>query len=189
MTTATFIQSPEADYDYTDTHPGFAVGYAGSGTEQRAQLQTIARRTYTWHMRKTASERSTIDTHFVAVDYMTTAFYIKDPKDFARTGVSLGTATSAQTSFSLPTTGEEQRDYMIDDANVVVYDDASPTGTTVTVNTDARTVGLSTAPASDSVMTVDYHTYRLVRLQAPFRWRMLAPDFFECFPRLVEVPS
>ena len=123
MATTAFTHVCEASYEYQDTQPGFVVGYAGSGTEQRVELQTISRRMYTWPMRKVSSVRGTIDTFFAARDYTKTAFYVKDPKDFARTAVSLGTATSAQVTFSLPTTGEEQRDYMIDDANVTVKDE------------------------------------------------------------------
>ena len=70
MSTASFTYVPEADYDYSDLQPGFAVGYAGAGTEQRVKLQTIARRRYLWHMRQTGSERSGIDTFFVARDFI-----------------------------------------------------------------------------------------------------------------------
>jgi hypothetical protein len=48
---------------------------------------------------------------------------------------------------------------------------------------------MSVAPASGSVITASYSAYRLVVLQAPFRWSMLAPNYFEASPVFVEVPE
>ena len=189
MATASFTYNPEADYDYTDFQPSLRIVYAGSASEQREKMQTIARRTYVWSLRRNDTDRKSIDTFFRSRDQQQDAFYVKDPKDYAQTGVALGTATSNQTSFSMPTSGEHQRDFVIDDSNAKLYEDGALTSSTYTVNTDARTIGISTAPASGTVVTASYHAYRLVTLAAPFRWRMLAPNYFEASPQFVEVPA
>ena len=180
---------PEIGYSYEQDFPVVVLRYAGTGTEQRATRQAIGYRRYVWPMRKTASERALVDTFFRLENYQVNAFYVRDPRDHARTGVSLGTSVSGQTAFSLPSSGENLRDYPISTATATVYDDGSPTATTVTWDTDRRVAVLSTSPTSGSVMTADYHFYRLVRLNGTVSWKALAPDFYEAAPEFWEVPA
>jgi len=180
---------PEIGYSYDQDFPVAIIRYAGVGTEQRATRQTIHYRRYAWPMRKTAAERALVDTFFRIENYQVNAFYLRDPRDNARTGVSLGTSVSGQTAFSLPSSGENLRDYPISTATATVYDDGVATTSTVTWSEDRRVAVLSTSPTSGSVMTADYHYYRKVRLQGTLSWKALAPDFYEASPEFWEVPA
>jgi len=184
-----FTWGPVLEYGDDDELPVIVLKYAGRGTEQRAKLHAIERRVFDWSVRATDSEKTAIKTFLRTANQMVTSFYVRDPKDNTRTGVSLGTSVSGQTSFPLPSSGENFRDYPISTATFTIYDDGGATGTTVTVRTDARVVSLSTAPTSGSVMTADYHYYRLVRLDRPQRWRRLAPNFSEGSLAFREVPA
>jgi len=188
MATEIFDYCPELDYSFVDVQPAVLFEYAGNGSQQRATLQPIARRTYTWPLRRQDVDRAAITEFFRVASQTVTAFYIKDPKEseHARTGVSLGTAGVAQTVFDLPATGENQRDYIVDDANVIVYDDGNPV-TVASVDIDARTITLSAAPANLSVMTADYHAYRLVHLVSEPSWSGLGPDYFSATAEFQEV--
>lgn len=187
MVMAIFTEVPEVEYEYGDSLAAATLAYAGSGKEQRAQLQEHQLRTYTWPMRRTASERATIDAFFRARFQTVESFLVKEPKDFARTAVSLGTSIASQTVFPLPSTGEEGLDYPVDDeATFIVYDDGAPVGV-ASIDTDGRTVTLDSAPATSSVMTADYHYYRRVKLVERFQWRWLAPDWCEAIPNLAQV--
>ncbi len=188
MAVEIFTEIPELTYNSGDVLPVEVLTFAGSGREQRAALESKARRRYVWLMRRTKAERLVIDEFFRTANFEVTAFYVKDPDYFARTSVSLGTSILAQTVFDLPATGENSRDYPVDDANFIVYDDGSPVAV-ASIQTDARTVTTSASPTAGSVMTGDYHAYRLVKLAAPFRWNKLAPDWYECSPELMEVPA
>lgn len=179
MVTA-FTGSPEHGYTYHDEDPDVIVQYAGTRTEQRATLADISLRVYdSLAFRGNNAKRQEVDAFFRVTRQRKTAFYFRDPRDHGRTGVSLGTSVSGQTGFDLPSSGEYSRDYPISTATITVYDDGSPTGATVTVSTDARRVTLSAAPTSGSVMTTDYHAYRLVRVEQPIQWAVLAPDWNE----------
>lgn len=187
MTTA-FTGAPNVDYEWEPSQEVGIVTYAGSRYEQRASWQTISRRTYVWTMTRRGAEARNIDSFFRDRNQEVSAFYIQDPDDQLRSGVTLGTSVAGQTVFTLPTSGNESRFYPKDDANVVVYDDAVATAATVTVSTDNRTFTLSAAPVSGSVMTVDFYGYRLVRLLTPCRWKGLGPDWFVASPQFKEVP-
>lgn len=184
---AIFAEIPDLHgYTAEDILPVTVMRYAGRGVEQRAALQSLARRRYVWPIRRTMTERAVIDEFFRVANYEVTAFYIMDPHQYARTGVSLGTSVASQVVFYLPTTGENSRDYPVDDAHAIVYDDGSPV-TVSDLDTDNRKITLASAPAAGSVMTCDYWTYRLVRLLEPPKWMALAPDWFSCAPVLMEV--
>ena len=186
MATAIWTELPEMTYGAEDKLPVLINRYAGAGREQRAALESIGRRRYVVGLRRDEAERATVDEFFRLRNYEVTAFYFKDPDYSARTGVSLGTSTAAQTVFDLPSTGENSRDYPVDDANFIVYDDGSP-ATVAAIDSDARQVTRSSSPTAGSVMTADYHAYRLVRLVGTFQWRKLAPDFYETALDLMEV--
>lgn len=179
MVTA-FTGTPEHGYAYHDEDPDVIIQYAGTRTEQRATLADISMRVYdSLLFRAVNSKRQEIDAFFRVTRQRKTAFYFRDPRDHARTGVSLGTSVSGQTGFALPSSGENSRDYPISTATVTVYDDGSPTAATVTIDTDNRRIVLSAAPTSGSVMTADYHAYRLVRVEQPIQWSVIAPDWNE----------
>ena len=185
MATATITGTPELDYTYTDSHPSLTLRYAGTGKEQRIELQALTRRSWTWPMHRDAAERKNIDDFFRARSGSVVSFYLEDPKDSALTGVSLGTSVSGQTTFALPTSGENSRYYF--GGSVTVYDDGSAVGCTVTPHVDARTVGLSVAPASGSVMTCAFTGVRLVKLKSPITWTEITPDWFGCVAEFQEV--
>ena len=189
MPTPTFTAGPEIDWEVVPDRPVAIFKYVGQATEQRADLQDVERDVVSWPMKKTASEMATVRAFFLARGQSTEAFYIRLPRGASRTGVSLGTSVSGQTQFTLPTTGDEKRDYPIGAATYTVYDDAVATAATVTVSDDGRRFTLSAAPTSGSAMTVDYKTWRLVRLAEPFPWRGRGPDFFEANATFVEVPA
>lgn len=189
MSTATFTYTPLISYEDYDDAGRIIFRYAGTGTEQRAKTQAIAYRRYTWPIRVSTSDKLAVNEFVRLRNDGTEAFYIRDPKDNARTGVSLGTSVSGQTGFTLPTTGDNQRDYPISSATVTVYDDGVEASGTVTIDQDARRFTLSVAPTSGSVMTADYHYYRLVRLEGVVKWAGLAPDWHEGSLSLWEVPG
>jgi hypothetical protein len=164
MPTPTFTCSPRVDFGVTPDRPTIIFRYAGTATEQRATLTDVEREIYRWGLEEEDATMRTIRDFFQARGQAKEAFYIRDPDWAAQTGVPLGTATSGQTVFTLPTTGTYSRDYPIGAATFTVKDDGVATGTTVTVDDDARTFTLDTAPASNSVMTADYITWRKVRL-------------------------
>lgn len=183
-----WTQTPEIDgYSYRDILPVAVFAYGGGGTEQRAALLARARREYTWPMRCTKAQALVVDEFFRLRNFTVTSFLVKDPDQYARTGVSLGTSTAGQTVFTLSTSTENARDYPINDSNVTVYDDGVATAATVTVNVDNRTFTLSVAPTAGSVMTVDYWAYRRVRLVEGPAWNKLAPDWLEGVVTLKEV--
>ena len=185
---AIWTETPEIDgYSRRDILPVTVFAYAGGGTEQRAALLARARREYTWPMRRTKAQALTVDEFFRVSNFAVTSFLLKDPDQYARTGVSLGTSVTSQTVFTLSTSTENARDYPINDAHVVVYDDGVATGATVTVSPDNRTFTLSVAPTAGSVMTADYWTYRRVRLVEGPEWNKLAPDWLEGVVLLKEV--
>lgn len=183
-----FDENPELDgYDRSDWEELTVFAYAGARKEQRAALATIAMRRYTWPLRRTKSEAATIDAFFLARSWGVESFLVTDPDQYARTNVALGTAAAAQVAFPIPSTGENLRDYPIDDAHVVIYEDGSPTAATVTVDTDGRTFTLSVAPGAGVVMTADYWYSRRVKLVERFEWTKLAPDFLAATLALQEV--
>ncbi len=184
--TSALTAVPDSEYDYQDVDPSITHRFAGTGTRQTIALQPISRRQYTWPMHRGTTERKSIDTFFRARRYAVEAFYVHDPEDKERTGVSLGTSVAAQTTFSLPSSGEESRYYP---STMTVYDDAVATTATFTVHTDGQTVGLSTAPTSGSVMTADLTGYRLVQLAEEFRWRRAGHNWWFAAPEFIEVPA
>ena len=162
--------------------------FAGSATVVAQQEQDISRREFVLPLRSRRSEALAVDEFWRTNSYGAKAVLVRDPRLGTRTGVSLGTATSNQTVFSLPSTGENSRDYPIGGlSSTTIYDDA--VGATIsTINTQSRTVTLTVAPASDSVMTADYRFYRKVRLVAEYRWKSLGVDWLTTQMNLVEEP-
>jgi len=189
MATPIFDHAPEVAWEHTEDMPHAIFVFAGQAAEQRASLQDVERVRLGWPMRKTSTEKAEIEEFFRLRGRVRDAFYVRIPRAPQEEGVSLGTSISGQTGFVLPTSGNNSRDYPVATATFTVYEDGSPTTTTVTALPDDRKFVLDTAPTSGTAMTVDYHTYRLVRLEEPFRWRGLAPDFFETVAAFREVPA
>ena len=189
MATEIFTYEPEIEgLVTTDILPTLLFQYAGKGVQQRATLQDVDKRRYSWPLRRQSGDKTAIKEFFRLRSQTVEAFYIKDPEpdEHARTGVSLGTSESAQTIFFLPTTGDNSRDHPIDDVNVVVYDDGSPVAV-ASVDTDFKLFTLSASPTVGSVMTCDYHAYRLVHLMAEVEWARLGPDYFSTVAEFEEV--
>lgn len=188
MATTVLTETPDIAFTSIDARATSVLKYAGRGREQRATLEPIGRRRYGLPFKRTASEMATFNAFFLARGGIVEPFYFQDPKDSFQTAIDLGTSIASQTEFFLPTTGEDQRWYPIDNASLVVKDDGVPVSV-ASVDTDARSVTLSAVPTVGSVMTLDCNAYRLVRLVAPFEWRGLAPDFFATELELIEVPA
>ena len=170
MTLAIWTETPEIDgYSYRDILPVSVFSYAGAGTEQRAALLPRSRREYTWPMRRTRAQAITVDTFFRTRNWQVESFLLTDPDLSSRTGVSLGTSIAAQVAFVIPTTGENGRDYPVNSAAGIVYDDGVSKAI-ASINPDTRTFTLSVAPTSGSVITADYSFYRRVRLAEPYEW-------------------
>jgi len=188
VTIPIFDEAPEFGWDREPALPVTEFRFAGAGSRQTVAHQAVARDRIRWPMKRSKADATTIDEFFVARSQVVTSFFVKLPWPFSRTGVSLGTSIAAQTVFDLPSSGDEFRDYPIDDANLVVYDDGTPV-TVSSVDTDARQVTLSAVPTVGSVMTADYHYYRRVKLAAPFAWTHIGPDWLEAEPEFEEVPE
>jgi hypothetical protein len=162
--------------------------FAGSFKTVAQQTQDLARRSFNVPFRSRRSEANAIDEFWRLNNYGAEPVFFRDPRLGTRTGVSLGTATSNQTVFSLPSTGENSRDYPIGGlSSTTVYDDGGSV-TVSTINTDNRTFTLASAPASDSVMTSDYRFYRKVRMVGEYRWRSLGVDWLTTQIPLQEEP-
>jgi len=192
MSISVFTANPDVEYTYRDNIGVTVLRYAGTAKEQRAQNHDISRRTYGWKMSKDKAEREAVDEFFRLRGQTVESFFIRDPKDNARTGVSLGTGVSGQTGFDLPSTGENSRDYPV--ATYTIYKGGTAiTLITINVNTDGRRFtwqgGAPTTGVSGQIFTADYHYYRRVRLAEPFEWAALAPNYFAANPSLVEVPE
>lgn len=126
--------------------------------------------------------RSTLEDFFRDRSYEHESFYLKDPADHAQTGVSLTLVSG--TTYSLPTSGEQSRHFPIDDTNVQVYDGGSPVSHS-SVDTDARTITLSSSPSG--AVTADFYAYRLVRVDGSFTWTNTSRSgMFDTGVRLVE---
>ena len=159
-----FDEIPEVGYSYTDLLPVSIRHDGGPYEESRTKLAPTARRRYSWVLRRDDCPeflRTDVDDFLVRLRSLQyESFYLKDPKDALRTGVSLGTGTGAATTFSLPSSGQESRDYPIDNAALVVYVSGSPV-TVSSVDTDARTVTLASPPGLGLAVTAAYEHYKL----------------------------
>ena len=189
MATAVFDEIPWANYSYSDVLPVAVLRDGGPFDEARVKLASISRRKYTWNLLRSETcsgyRRIDVDDFLVrARDLMYESFYVKDPRDFARTGVTLTQVSGLV--YTLPTsiTSENYRDYPIDDGNVQVYDGGSPANH-ASVDTDGRTITLSGAPGG--AVTGDYHYYRLCRLDGEFTWTTTSNVWAETAPVIVEI--
>lgn len=153
--------------------PGIVTAF-GSQTEQRStrSSRTYRRFPYSW-LGLDAAAVEAMDTFFTALGMSATSFLWRDPDPdvaylFNRAGVALGTGTGAKTVFALLATGEGGGDYAADDGRTVLMVNGSSVSRTV--QTDARTITASAAPANGTTVTASYAFYRRVRLDAPYVW-------------------
>lgn len=180
--------TPLHPYTFGDDRPKVVARMAG-GAEQRAATLSRPLRTYRLLLLRQASDRAAIDTFFATAGIGVTSFLWKDLKDYTRTGVVPSPATSdgVQTVFTLPKTGIYGGDYPVDDGNAILY--RAGVAATKTVQTDARTMTASVAPLTGGAMTMDYHYYRRVVLDQPYRWVEFQYGFFRAELTFREVPS
>ncbi|MCA9640786.1 MAG: hypothetical protein KC492_08815, partial [Myxococcales bacterium] len=112
-----FDELPVVGYSYTDELPASIRRDGGPFEESRTKLAAIARRKYAWKLRRDDCigwERTEVDDFLVRLrSLLLEAIYVKDPRDYYRTGVSLGSGTGSLSVFPLPATGTESRDYPI----------------------------------------------------------------------------
>lgn len=185
-----FDEVPEVGYSYTDELPVSIRMDGGPFEESRTKLAALARRRYSWNLKRDDCPgflRTDVDDFLVQLRFLQfEAFYLKDPKDYARTGVSLGTGDGAEVTFSLPSSGTESRDYPIDNANLVVYVNAVP-ATVSSVDTDARTVTMASPPGLGLAVTADYDFYRLCRVDGEFTWTSASSTSYDTTVSIVEV--
>jgi len=162
--------------------------FAGSSKVVAQQNQDLARRNFVLPLRSTRDESNSVDSFWTTNGFGAAAVLVRDPRLGTRTGVSLGTASSNQTVFTFPVTGENSRDYPIAGvSSMTVYDDAGSASIS-TIATQTRTVTLDAAPASNSVMTADYRFYRKVRLSGAYRWRSQGVNWLSTQLNLMEEP-
>lgn len=168
--------------------PVVVAAFAGGGAEQRSALLSRSLRRYAPSWRRTSATYTYIRDFLEARGYSLESFLWRDLRCYERTGVALGTAVTSQVEFEIPTAGQYGGDYPIDDAHVVVYEDGTETLATVTVDVDARTFTLDTAPGAGVVMTADYHYRRRVRLDSLPRFEAPAHGSYLIALELQEVP-
>lgn len=185
MPYAVLAEIPWVTYGYRDDFPVEVVRERGPFWSDRYALADISVRTYTLPFWRTTSERSAFDAFFRARLQTWEAFLFEDPKDAPQTGVSLGTGNGSTTTFSLPTTGEQRRHYP-KQGSVVVRVAGSPV-TVSSVDTDARTVTLASAPALSAAVEADYTGLRLVRLADPYEWSAADVGWWQTSLTLIEV--
>lgn len=190
MPYSVFDEVPEAGYSYTDELPVAILLDGGPHEEVRRKLAAVARRRYQWRLRRddcAGFERTEVDDFLVRLRSLQfEAFFIKDPFDFAASGVSLGTGDGSATTFSIPSTAPELRHYPIDNAALVVTVAGSP-ATVASVDTEGRTITLASPPGVGAAVVAAYEYYRLVRLEGDLSWAHLGGATFEGTVALVEV--
>lgn len=181
-------ECPWYDYSYTDELPVEVVQTEGPFYSDRYQVAPLSVRRYSWHLKRTTSERLAVDDFLVrARGVLFEAFYLLDPKDGFRTAVDLGVGTGAKTVFELPALPlEEGRFYPKDDADLVVRVSGSPV-TVASVDTDARTITLAAPPGIGAPVEADYNGLRLCRLTAPGTWTGIGADWWEVSFEISEI--
>lgn len=179
MPRSVFAEIPWVDYGYTDDVPVEVTAERGPFWTDRYLLADISRRRYSLPFWRTTSERASFDGFFAGSSVLGTwgSWLFEDPKDSARTAVSLGTGTGAQTVFGLPTTGNERRHYP-KQGSVVVRVAGSPV-TVSSVDTDARTITLATPPSLGAAVEADFTGLRLVRLVSPYAWQAVDQGWWQ----------
>lgn len=184
-----FDEVPEVGYSYTDELPVSIRRDGGPFEESRTKLAPVARRRYSWKLRRDDCPgflRTDVDNFLVQLRSLQfESFYLKDPRDALRSGVSLGVGDGATQTFSLPSEGTESRDYPIDNAALVVYVSGSPVAVS-SVDTDARTITLAAAPGLGLAITADYEHYKLCRADGEFTWTSASSTSFETTVAVVE---
>ncbi len=163
--------------------PTVTAKFSGGG-EQRASLLSRALRRYTIPMLPEEQDRKNAIAFFDARGWSLESFLWKDPLDYERWSVELTQVTG--NTYKLPTTGPYGGDYPIDNSSMVAYDGPSVAAVS-SVDTDARTIDLTSPPGG--LVTLDYHYYRRVRLEpGSWTWEVPAPVVQHDFV-LVEVTS
>lgn len=180
---ATYV--PLHPYGYGDDRPTVVARMSG-GAEQRAASLSRKMRSYTLGFRTTAATRLAIDAFFEARGYSLESFLWKDLKDFARTGISIGTGNGSTTAYIMPLTGQYGGDYPLT-TSLQLYSAGAPVAGTAA--TDTRTLTYNAAPANGAALTADYQFYKRVRLVDRFEWSEPVFGVFETTLRLQEVPS
>jgi len=156
---------------YRDDDPATEARFVNALAQQRASRAGRKARSYFLRFRTTNTNRLILQAFVEARRGTAESFLFKDLDDFTRTGITMEPATSdgVVTAFSLPTTGAYAGDYPVDSAAAILYRAAVDVGA-ITVQTDARTLTRSPAPAAGGAMTADYHYYRRVRLLEVPTW-------------------
>jgi len=176
-------------YSHGETREVAVLRFGRGQYEQRIARDGGPFRSYRLTLRCSPTARLRVDAFLRAVGYEATSFLWRDPLDYQRDGVSLGTSVAAQTVFNLPTTGDARGDYPLDAAGTVLRDDGAVIARTV--QTDDRTLTASGgAPVAASVMTCDLAFYKRVRLSGPVEWTILGGGAaYETSLQFVEVPA
>lgn len=182
------VECPWFDYSYQDELPVEVVQTEGPFYSDRYQVGLLSVRRYSWHLKRTTSERLLVDDFLVrARGVLFEAFYLLDPKDGARTAVSLGVGTGAKTVFDLPALPlEEGRYYPKNDSDLVVRVGGVPVAGS-TAQTDARTITLAVPPGLGVAVEADYNGLRLCRLVSPAEWRGIGADWWEVSFEISEI--
>jgi hypothetical protein len=187
MPTQVFTESPFPNYSYADELP-VSVRRAGAPwAERRTKLADISRRRYSFPLSRPNDERQDVDDFLTrARGLQFEAFYVADPRDDARSAVALGTGNGSATTFALPTAlANEERRFYPKSSGLVAKVNGTPVSV-ASVDTDARTITLSAAPANGAAVTADFVGYRLCRVEN-LSWQGETNTWFHASVELVEI--
>lgn len=187
MAYVVFTESPSPNYPYEDQHLVSIRVDGKPWQERRTRLCDISRRRWSFPLGRPSADRVSVDdfvTRARAVQYE--AFLMADPRDYAITGVALGTGDGSTTTFSLPTTGENRR-YYARQGTLVGRVNGAP-ASVASYSTDGRTVTFTAAPANGTTLTCDFTGLRLCRVES-LSWQGQTNNWFEGSLEIVEIIS
>lgn len=187
MAYAVWPGAPWISYRYHDELIVVQVKNDGPGRRRDVAVEDLARRMYALPEQLSNADRQTIDTFLRARGWTRDPFLFEDPKDAARTAVALtGAVNGSNTVFALTVTEtDEEFRHFPKQGSVVLKVDGAAVGV-ASVDTDARTITASVAPAS-GVVTADFTGLRLVSLVAAPEFAGQTVDWFAYDVQLEEI--
>lgn len=141
--------------------PATIAEFDGSPLTARAAALERAYRVYNVRRRMNAAAWATFLAFWEARRGAVSLFYWKDPLEYARTAVALGTGDGVQTDWPIPVGSPYGGDFPIDDANAILKVNGTPVSKTT--DTDGRSFTAAVAPGAGTTVTADYWYYRRVR--------------------------
>jgi hypothetical protein len=166
---ATDGREPWVDYEFSDEPFVEVLDENAPGRTERVEIFACARRRYRWPAGLTEAQRVAWEAFLQSRSILRDAFLVEDPRDPVRELVALEPAVGdgARVTFSLPTadTSPDFRWYP-KQGSVLGYVNGA-LAVLASVDTDARTVTFTLAPAPGATVKATYRGLRLVRLVEP----------------------